>query len=113
MVLNLAGETINHLRWTTAIKRQILQSRITATQQLVNWVSSNPNPKLHFCNASALSIYGLYDSIPRLLNNETLAISSQPELLCQVATKWEACLQPLSNARHKNLAVTFCRSIRY
>lgn len=96
VVVNLAGETINHLRWTPAIKQQILQSRIMATQRLVDWAISRPNPNLHFCNASALSIYGLYDTMPRSPNTETTVITSHPELLCQVATQWETCLQPLA-----------------
>lgn len=95
VVINLAGESINHLRWTAAIKKKILESRITVTQKLVQWVLTDPNPSLQFCNASALSIYGLYKKIPLINNTEIRPISNHHELLCQVAQRWEDCLQPL------------------
>lgn len=91
VVVNLAGETINHLFWTEAVKQRILQSRIQATQALVSFCCKNPNPHphLHFLNASALSIYGLYDAALPISNTEKTAITLHSEFLCQVASVWE------------------------
>ena len=89
VVINLAGETINHLVWSKNIKNSILESRINATKLLVDWSIKNPNDNLHFLNASALSIYGLYESIPKLSNNETTDINMHNDFLFKVAYIWE------------------------
>jgi uncharacterized protein (TIGR01777 family) len=99
VVINLSGETINHLRWTETIKTKILQSRIRATEALVNWVSKNPNPNLHFISTSSLSIYGLYQQIPDESNTEQTLIAQHKEFLCQVANAWEHALEPLKQTK--------------
>ena len=38
-IVNLAGETINGIRWTKAKKERILQSRITATREIIRMIS--------------------------------------------------------------------------
>lgn len=106
-IVNLAGETINHLRWSSRIKQKILQSRITATKILVEWVLNDPNPSLQFCNASALSIYGLYKNKDFIDNTENTPISQHPELLCQIAQQWENCLQPLIERKIKTSLLRF------
>ncbi len=106
VVINLSGETINHLRWTPEIKAKILQSRIQATTMLVNWVVKNPNPDLHFISTSALSIYGLYSSMPEQSNSEQTAITPHKEFLCEVATTWEQALAPLKSL---NISLTVMR----
>jgi uncharacterized protein len=97
VVINLAGESINHLFWTAAIKEKILQSRITATKTLVQWVNQHPTAQLHFLNASALSIYGLYSDLPCVLADEQSTITKHDELLSQVAWEWEAAASQLSS----------------
>ena len=105
-VINLSGETINHLRWTKTIKNNILQSRIKATEALVKWVSKNPHPNLHFLSTSALSIYGLYSTMPDKSNTEQTVITHHPEFLYEVASAWERALEPL---RSLNLSITIMR----
>ena len=95
VVVNLSGETINHLRWTKKIKSNILQSRLQATTALVTWVAKNPNPNLHFISTSALSIYGMYSNMPDKSNTEQTVITPHKEFLCEVATTWEQALAPL------------------
>jgi uncharacterized protein (TIGR01777 family) len=99
VVVNLAGESINHPRWTQSIKTKILQSRIHATQNLVRWCCSKPNPHLHFLNASALSIYGLYEARSDILNTETTPITSHEAFLCKVAFTWEQEAKKLLNCQ--------------
>ena len=38
-IVNLAGETINGIRWTKAKKERILQSRITTTREIIRMIS--------------------------------------------------------------------------
>ena len=95
IVLNLSGETINHLRWTKKIKQKIIQSRIRASEELVNWLLTKPNLSLHFLQASALSIYGLYETVPTIINTETTGITPKSDFLWEVAQAWEGTLNPL------------------
>jgi uncharacterized protein (TIGR01777 family) len=100
VLINLAGETINHLFWTAAIKQKILQSRIESTAALVQWLNNKPQAHVHFLNASALSIYGLYEKIPNVLKTETAVIIQHNEFLSQVAFKWEEAASKLSHNSH-------------
>lgn len=98
VVVNLAGESINHIFWTDALKEKMLQSRITATHALVNWLNSHPSSNIHFLNASALSIYGLYHQCPSPLNTEQTPIRHQDTFLSQVALAWEKATHDLNAA---------------
>ncbi len=56
IVINLAGETIAQ-RWTKRSKKRILESRISTTANIVNWIkSTQPNLKL-LISASASGYY--------------------------------------------------------
>lgn len=87
VIINLAGETINHIFWSERIKSLILNSRINATRELIKWCSSNKN--IHFINASALSIYGLYEQKSKNDNSEGTKIINHNEFLYKVAHLWE------------------------
>lgn len=87
VVVNLAGETINHIFWSERIKSLILNSRIKATKELIKWCS--PNKNIHFINASALSIYGLYEQKSQNENNEETKITNHNDFLYKVAYLWE------------------------
>lgn len=102
LVINLAGETINHLFWSEKVKKSILQSRISTTELLVNWCSNNK--KIHFLNASALSIYGLYDDFPKLENTR---ITPRDEFLYKVASIWEKQLKQLEELNINHTIMRF------
>lgn len=87
VVINLAGETINHIFWSKKIKSLILNSRINSTKELIKWCS--PNKNIHFINASALSIYGLYEQKSQNENNEETKITNHNDFLYKVAHLWE------------------------
>ncbi len=99
VVVNLAGETINHFFWTEAVKQKILQSRMQATQALVAFCCKKPNPQLHFLNASALSIYGLYTAALPITNAEKTCITQHAEFLYQVASVWEREVEKLTTCQ--------------
>lgn len=63
-VINLAGSPIGEKRWTSSVKHQILQSRIDATDTIVQALNGTKTyydvsrlPKI-LLNASAIGIYG-------------------------------------------------------
>ncbi|MFS0820123.1 TIGR01777 family oxidoreductase [Bacillus sp. 1P02SD] len=61
-VINLAGESLNSGRWTEARKKSILDSRVTATKEIVRLISSLPKKPKVLLNASAVGIYGTSES---------------------------------------------------
>ncbi|MEH7345735.1 TIGR01777 family oxidoreductase [Bacillus sp. JJ1532] len=57
-LINLAGESINSGRWTETRKKRILDSRISATREVLRiLVHLNKKPKI-LINASAIGYYG-------------------------------------------------------
>ena len=56
-VINLAGVSINEGRWTEKHQKQIYESRMTATEELVRIVAALPEKPSVFINASAIGIY--------------------------------------------------------
>lgn len=55
--INLAGVSINEGRWTKKHQKQIYQSRMTATDELVRIIAALPVKPSVFINASAIGIY--------------------------------------------------------
>ena len=83
-VVNLAGEPIAQ-RWTTAKKREILESRVGATRGLVRAIQKcSPPPKV-LISASAVGYYGPH--------REELLTEESPvgtDFLADVCRQWEA-----------------------
>ena len=81
VVINLAGENISEGRWTEERKRRLVDSRLNATNALVQALRANPT----FISASAIGIYG--DR-----GDETLDESSSrgDGFLADLVEKWEA-----------------------
>lgn len=63
-IVNLAGESVAHGRWTTARKAELWDSRIESTRALVDAVAgASERPKL-LVNASAVGYYGPHGDEP-------------------------------------------------
>jgi len=81
-VINLAGATINQ-RWTKANKKEIIDSRIETTRQLVNAIDKSTKRPRIFISASAVGIYPF----------DVVADESYPHhghnFLSFVCSKWE------------------------
>ena len=83
-VVNLAGEPIAEKRWTPQQKQEILNSRILATQKIVEALVANPKPSV-LVNASAIGYYGTSESSTF---DETSPAGN--DFLAQVCQAWEA-----------------------
>ena len=83
-VVNLAGENIGGGRWTEARKRRIVESRVDATEALVEALAARPDPRRAFVSASAVGFYG--DR-----GDETLDETSPSGggFLAEVVQRWE------------------------
>jgi len=82
-IINLAGASIFN-RWTETLKKEILESRVLTTRNLVSALAAGDRRQL-FCSTSAVGYYG-----PRA--EEVLTEDSPPDdgFLGEVAKNWEA-----------------------
>lgn len=91
VVIHLAGAPILQ-RWTGANRKEILDSRVTSTQNIVKAINGLPeNKKPHtFISASAIGIYS-----PGAIHTEK-SISFSNDFVYEVVSKWEEASSDLS-----------------
>lgn len=89
-VFHLAGRSIASTRWTAAEKKRIRDSRVQATQKLVEQICQLASPPKTFISASAIGIYG--DRGDEFVDETTPAADS---FLADVVRDWEAACRPL------------------
>lgn len=87
-VVNLAGAGIADQRWTPERKQEILDSRVTATEKLVEAIALADSKPSVLVNPSAVGYYGTSETATF---DETSA--SGTDFLAQVCQKWEAAAQ--------------------
>ncbi|MBS4197207.1 TIGR01777 family oxidoreductase [Lederbergia citri] len=101
-IINLAGESINGIRWTKAKKKRIVQSRTRATREIVRLIEKlDPKPKV-LVNGSAVGYYGMSDV-------ETFTEESKPhanDFLASVVRRWE---DEASQAENLGVRTVFAR----
>ena len=83
VVVNLAGESIAGPRWTAQRKRELVESRIAATEALVRAIRQAPNPPA-LVSGSAIGYYGAADET-------TMTEESRPgsDFLARLCVDWE------------------------
>lgn len=85
VIYHLAGATVAK-RWTTAYKKEILDSRIIPTQLLYTTLEKLQHKVTHLISASAIGIYP--DSLSAIYNEENRGVDAS--FLGEVVQKWEA-----------------------
>ncbi len=84
-IVNLAGESINGLRWTKSKKERILKSRIIVTKEINRIISRLEKKPKVLVNASAVGYYGMSEE-----KTFTEADGSPgTDFLAAVVNKWE------------------------
>jgi len=83
-VINLAGESVAGGRWTAARKERILQSRLAATNGLVDAMQARPERRRVLVSASAVGFYGPRGDDP--LSEQAAAGDG---FLAGVVARWE------------------------
>jgi uncharacterized protein (TIGR01777 family) len=83
VVINLAGTSI-FKRWTNSAKKEILESRMRTTQNLVDALSARKGLNTHFFSTSAVGYYGFH-------GDEDLDEDSPPgeDFLASLSVEWE------------------------
>lgn len=91
-VINLAGSNLFDNRWTDSVRKSILNSRIKATESMVNAIKGAKNKPKVFISGSAVGYYG-----PR---GADILDESQPsgqDFLAKVCIAWEHEAQKLND----------------
>ncbi|PIC64508.1 TIGR01777 family protein [Sporosarcina sp. P13] len=84
-IVNLAGVSIDNGRWTEERKRQIYDSRITATAEVLRIIKSLPKKPSVLVNASAIGIYP--QSLTEEYTEESNAVGD--DFLAKTVYDWE------------------------
>ena len=97
VVINLAGKNISSKRWSDSVKKEIIESRVTATAQVVSWCLDAKDKAPRILNASAIGIYGNSDAAGSYDETSLLPEPSQ-DFLVEVGRAWEDALIPAYEA---------------
>ncbi|MDF2037993.1 TIGR01777 family oxidoreductase [Cytobacillus oceanisediminis] len=100
--INLAGESINSGRWTEERKKRILNSRITATKEVLRIIGRLEEKPYTLINASAVGYYGTSQA-------ETFTEASRKsgtDFLAETVRRWE---EEASKAEEFEVRTVFCR----
>ncbi|RZT16349.1 MULTISPECIES: TIGR01777 family oxidoreductase [Fictibacillus] len=100
-IINLAGESING-RWTDNKKQKILNSRLKATESLLDLAKKMPEPPSVWINASAIGYYGT--SKKEVFTEQTTRHGT--DFLAEVVKAWET---KASEAKNLGCRTVFTR----
>ncbi|QAS51860.1 TIGR01777 family oxidoreductase [Halobacillus litoralis] len=101
-IVNLAGESLNSGRWTEERKQSILNSRIQATEGVLDLIARLPEKPEVLINASAVGYYG--QSKTKSFTEETTKPGN--DFLANVVVEWE---ERASKASEKGIRTAFVR----
>jgi len=96
LVINLVGENIGAKRWSDRQKREILESRVKATQKIAEICAQFGDRSPRLMNANAIGIYGLQYSA--IKDEDSILPKTPKDFLSTVALAWEKALEPAEKA---------------
>lgn len=105
LIINLSGSSIGAKRWTSSVKRELIESRTKTNQQLIEWLI-NHNAKPRFFCASAIGIYGAKEFTPEFFDENDTLPQFPSDFLQQIGLEWE---QSLNKAINAGIPVTVLR----
>lgn len=88
-VVHLAGESIGSARWSTEVKRRILESRVQSTELLAEHLAARPDRPRALFSASAVGVYPPGGDEP-LTERSPLRTGPEASFLERVGHAWEA-----------------------
>jgi uncharacterized protein (TIGR01777 family) len=84
-VIHLAGKGIADSRWSESVRKELVASRVDATEKLALQLARLDNPPRAFVSASGVGMYG---SIGDSVADESFPVAQ--DFLGQLASRWEA-----------------------
>ena len=94
-IINLCGYNIAASRWSAAVKKQLIDSRVKTTSTLVDW-AINAHAKPHFICANAVGIYGMQENHDdrELDEDSTIDFDHPCDFMSEIGIRWQQALQP-------------------
>lgn len=86
-VINLAGAPIVDRPWTASRKKILWESRVTLTQQLIEWIAAVPHKPTVLLSGSAIGYYG--DCGDRPLEDHAPAADADSDFGAKLCHAWE------------------------
>jgi uncharacterized protein (TIGR01777 family) len=105
LIINLSGSSIGAKRWSSKVKKELIESRTGTNQQLVEWLIHHHAKPRFFC-ANAIGIYGAQDISADFFDEESPLLQSSDDFLQHIGLTWE---QSLKSAIHARIPVTTLR----
>jgi uncharacterized protein (TIGR01777 family) len=97
LVINLSGSNIGAKRWSSAIKKEIVESRTSTNEQLAEWLLREKTKPRFFC-ASAIGIYGAKNESDQVFDEDSPLPLTANDFLQNIGLLWEKSLETLINA---------------
>ena len=94
-VINLCGYNISASRWSSAVKKQLIDSRVNSIAALTSWAVEQA-AKPHFMCANAVGIYGLQvnGDTEELDEDSPIDYEHPCDFLSEIGIRWQQALQP-------------------
>lgn len=105
LVINLSGSNIGAKRWSSAVKKELIESRTKTNEQLIAWLIKAEAKPRFFC-ANAVGIYGAEDQSVTPVDESFPLPQSSDDFLQHIGLVWE---QSLKNAIDAGIPVTLLR----
>lgn len=89
-LINLCGKNIADSRWTAAVKKELISSRVDTSKVLIDWAAQQ-KAKPHFYCANAIGIYGMQDKGDQGVYTEDtpVAFDAPPDFLSEIGVRWQ------------------------
>lgn len=105
LIINLSGSSIGGKRWSSKVKKELIESRTDTNQQLIEWLIYYHAKPRFFC-ANAIGIYGAQDLSVESFDEESPLPLSSDDFLQHIGLVWE---QSLQHALDAGIPVTSLR----
>ncbi|WP_412754763.1 TIGR01777 family oxidoreductase [Legionella donaldsonii] len=95
VLINLCGYNIGASRWTTEVKKQLIESRVNTSTALIDWAIKQQARPRFYC-ANAVGIYGLQENgAPDAFDENSILDFNHPrDFLNEIGLRWQQALQP-------------------
>lgn len=106
-VINLSGSNIAEKRWSVAVKKELIHSRVKSNEKLIQWILDR-GAKPHYLCANAVGIYGLQNPKDSTSYDEDtiIDVDCPADFLSEIGVAWQQSLQPVID---QGLRVTVMR----
>ncbi len=105
LIINLSGSNIGAKRWSSTVKKELIESRTKTNHQLAEWLINHRAKPRFFC-ANAIGIYGAQDISTDSFDEEAVLPRSPDDFLQHIGLLWQ---QSLQNAINAGIPVTTLR----